>query len=192
MMTTMSATTTTLIEPIADRPIEPSVPFEVVDGKVVEKAPMGAYESWLTRALFKILDAAVEERGLGLVVFEMMFSLRPAVARDRRPDLAFVSAERWPIGKAVPHEAAWSVVPDLAIEVVSPSNSMTEVMTKVNEYFAAGVRRVWVIYPDQCIVYDYASPTSISVRTAADDLEGGDLVPGFRLGLAGFFGVEAS
>jgi Uma2 family endonuclease len=190
-MTTMTATTPRM-EPTADRLVEPDGLYEVVDGRIVETTPMGAYEVELASLILEVLGPYVRERGLGRVISEMLFDLGPAVERQRRPDAAFVSANRWPLDRRAPHEAAWAVVPDLAVEIVSPSNSMTEVLTKVREYFTAGVRRVWVIYPDQALVYDYASPTSISVRTAADDLDGGELVPGFRLGLARFFGVEAS
>ena len=70
--------------------------YEVVGETVVEQAPMGAFESWLAILIFKSLDSFVSAHQLGLTVFEMLFSLRPAVDRDRRPDLAFISVERWP------------------------------------------------------------------------------------------------
>ena len=79
------------------------------------------------------------------------------------------------------------MVPDLAIEVISESNSAYEVLEKVNEYFAAGVSRVWVIYPDQAQVYLDASPTQIQVLKIGQELDGGDLLPGFHFPVAALF-----
>ena len=58
------------------------------------------------------------------------------------------------------------MVPDLAIEVISASNTAFEVQKKTHEYFAAGVTCVWVVYPEQAEVYVYSSPTQIQVRRA--------------------------
>jgi Uma2 family endonuclease len=161
--------------------------YEVIDGKVVEK-PMGALEVWLTKVFYDLANAHVAATGLGHVVFEMLFDLAPAVNRQRRPDLAFVSAERWPIRRRIPRTAAWKVAPDLAIEVISPSNTANEVVRKIAEYFAAGVRRVWVVYPEAEQVHDYASPTSVTILARADRLDGGEVLPGFGVDLAAYFG----
>jgi Uma2 family endonuclease len=110
---------------------------------------------------------------------------------QRRPDVAFVSAERWPIGRRIPDDAAWDVVPDLAIEVVSPTNTAAEVLARVREYFQAGVRRVWVVYPNERLIYTYQSPTSVRVLQAGDDLDGDPLLPGFRLPLTTLFEDQA-
>ena len=93
----------------------------------------------------------------------------------------------WPFKRRAPTRSVWDMVPDLAIEVVSPSNSAVHVQEKIHEYFAAGVSRVWVIYPEQKEIYVYASPTQIQVLQLGDELDGGDLIPGFRLPLAALF-----
>ena len=72
---------------------------------------------------------------LGLVVFETLFVLDRNL--NRRPDVAFVSLERWPLERDVPTSNAWEVVPDLAIEVVSPTNRTDDDMEKIEEYFRA-------------------------------------------------------
>ena len=77
---------------------------------------------------------------LGTVTTETLFRLGPDLPQ-RRPDAAFVSAARWPMDREIPVNDPWDVVPDLAIEVVSPSNSAQEVIDKLGDYFAAGVRR---------------------------------------------------
>ena len=117
----------------------------------------------------------------------MLFMLLREKNLQRRPDLAFVSFERWPRGKPVPGTNAWEVVPNLAIEVISPTNSANEVIEKLDDYFAAGVQRVWVIYPLYGKFYDYSSPTSVRILTRTDTLTGADVLPGFELPLAELF-----
>jgi Uma2 family endonuclease len=90
----------------------------------------------------------------------------------------------------VPDVPVWDVVPDLAIEVVSPNNSADEVQDKRLEYFRAGVSVVWVIYPRQREVHVYTSPTSVTILTAEQELDGGQLIPGFRLPLSALFDDE--
>src|SRR5690348_7949325 len=91
--------------------------YEVVDGQVVEK-PMSAYSILLASMLQETLGPWARERGLGQVVSEMLFLINRAKSIQRRPDVAFVSAERWPLQKPVPTADAWDVVPDIAIEVM--------------------------------------------------------------------------
>ena len=81
----------------------------------------------------------------------------------------------------------WEVVPNLAIEVVSPTNTASDLDAKVEEYFHAGVELVWVIYPVTEKIYVYESITQISIVTASDVLDGGAVLPGFRLALSELF-----
>jgi Uma2 family endonuclease len=78
-------------------------------------------------------------------------------------------------------------VPNLAVEVVSPTNTADDVLGKLNDYFQAGVERVWVVYPSQRQIYVYASPTEPKVLTEDDDLTDEVLLPGFRLSLRTLF-----
>jgi Uma2 family endonuclease len=82
------------------------------------------------------------------------------------------------------------VVPDLAIEVISLSNTADQVDEKIEDYFHSNVRQVWVIYPGTGKVYIYDSPTTVRILQVGDDLDGGTLLPGFRLPLAVLFGQE--
>lgn len=160
--------------------IEPERLYEVIDGRIVEK-PMGVYETWLASVIYSILDPFVKANGLGRVLLEMIFDLRPHVNRERRPDVAFVSYDRWAKDRRMPQARSWAVIPDLAIEVISPTNSADEVAEKLEEYFKAGMRQVWVVYPRQSKVYVYTSTTAVRVLALGDDLNGGDVLPGFRL-----------
>ena len=117
----------------------------------------------------------------------MIFRIDVAKDLQRRPDVAFVSHSKWPANRRAPKVSVWDLVPDLAIEVVSPSNSAVDVQGKIHEYFDAGVSKVWVVYPEQKNIYIYASPTKIQVLQLGDELDGGDLLPGFKLPLSALF-----
>jgi Uma2 family endonuclease len=168
----------------------PDSHYEVIDGRIVEKPPMGAYECIFASWMLELVGPILRALGLGRLVNEVLFNLGPRVTRQRRPDLAFVSFERWPRGRRVPRGEAWALVPEIAIEVTSPSNALDEVLEKLDDYFRAGVRRVWVIHPLRGVFYDYASPTEVQILTRADVLDGGDVLPGFRLPLADLFTDE--
>ncbi len=128
--------------------VEPDRLYEVVDGRIVQKT-MGAYECWLASVIFGALDPYLLTHPLGRVVQEMIFDLRPHVDRERRPDVAFVSFERWARDRRIPRARSWHIVPELAIEIVSLTNTAEEVAEKLEEYYKAGVRLVWVVYPGQ-------------------------------------------
>jgi Uma2 family endonuclease len=161
--------------------------YEVVDGKFVEPKPMGALETWIAWRLSGALSSFLDGKRLGTVGAEMLFLLQETPRLERRPDVAFVSNERWDIDRP-PERSAWNVIPDLAVEVVSPSNSATEIFKKVTDYFQAGVKRVWVIYPDERSIQDYASLDEIRIVRGEASLEGGEILPGFSITLADLFG----
>jgi Uma2 family endonuclease len=170
--------------------------YEVINDQVVEVAPMGAYEVWIATLLVARLTTFVRQYQLGRAVQEMLFDLAPVIRHKRRPDVAFVSFDRWPRQRRIPRTEAWEVVPNLAVEVVSRTDNVDHVIDKVAEYFHAGVERVWVVLPSQEQVYTYESPTSVRILTRADTLHGEPILPHFRLPLAELFeeaeAVEAS
>ena len=168
---------------------EPNFLYEVVDGRVVETLPMGALEGWIASGLSFALGLIARPNQLGREVVEVLFLIDPARGLRRRADVAFVSAERWARDRPIPRgETAWDVVPDLAVEVNIPSNYADEVIDKIAEYFRVGVRLVWAVYPSQNLVYAYESPRSVRILGVGDDLEGGPVLPGFRMPLATLFG----
>jgi Uma2 family endonuclease len=175
------ATATPLIVEQASPAVEPDALFEIVDGKYVEKPGMGAYEIWLGYQIARMLESVAAIPAAGRVVPEMLFDLRPVVNRHRRPDVAFVSFERWPADRDVPRSESWPVVPELAIEVVSPSNTSAEVKKKTREYLAAGVRQVWIVYPETGEVECYDAPTSVRIVEAGGVLDASALWPGVAI-----------
>ena len=166
--------------------------YEVVDNQVVELAPMGAYEVWIATLLVARLATFAGQHQLGRAVQEMLFDLTAATGRKRRPDVAFVSFDRWPPHRRIPRTEAWEVVPNLAVEVVSSTDTGDLIVDKIAEYFRAGVERVWVVFPSQEQVYTYDSPTSVRILARTDELSGDPVLPHFRLPLVELFeDVEA-
>lgn len=163
---------------------------EVVDGQVVEKAAMGAYEAELASLLIGYLLPFARSHQLGKVVGEVLFQLDHVRNLQRRPDVAFVSKTRWPYHRNAPKTAAWDVVPDLAIEVNSPTNTGNEIIAKIAEYFRAGVQRVWVVYPNAQTIYLYESLNQVKILQVGDTLDAAPLLPGFQLPLALLFEGE--
>jgi Uma2 family endonuclease len=158
---------------------------ELVDGALVEKG-MGYSESDLALVLAGYLRAFVVPRNLGLISgADGMMRLLPGLVRV--PDLAFASWDRIP-GRRRPAGAVAGFAPDLAIEVLSRSNTQAEMARKRREYFEAGVRLVWEIDLPTRTVAVYDAPERSTVLDATQILDGGDVLPGFALPLADLFG----
>ena len=159
--------------------------YEVVDGQIVELPPMEAHESELTFSLAFAIEQFVAARRLSKIVVELLFRIDVVRNLKRRPDIAFVSAARWPFGKRVPKGEAWEMVPDLAVEVVSESNGAAEIVGKIRDYFHTGTQIVWVIYPETRQMYVYTSVSDVRILLEPAELDGGQLLPDFRLPSAG-------
>lgn len=149
---------------------------------------MSAYAVRVSFRIASVVGRFAEEKGLGEAAHEELFRLPLERDRNRRPDAAFVSYERWPKDRPMPLAGnAWDVAPDLAVEVVSPTDLADDLKEKVVEYFQAGVRQVWVVYPRVRLVEVYESTTRLHVLTSADELDGGTVLPGFRTPVAALF-----
>jgi Uma2 family endonuclease len=162
--------------------------FEVVDGLEVEKPPMGALAGRLANRLAYRLNAHAIPNNLGEANVENLFHLALPVDRNRRPDVAYVSRERWPRERPVPAgDNAWNVVPNIAVEAVSPSDFVENLLDRIEEYFRAGVELVWILHPKQKLVYVYESPVLVRALTVHDSLNGGKVLPEFALPLQELF-----
>ena len=180
---------TTVIEPLspanASMGTADEALYEIIDGQRVELPPMSVYATWIACSLSGELDFFSRTHPIGRPFMEMLFHLPLNGSRNRRPDVAFVTYERWPKSRPIPAtDNAWDVVPDLAVEVTSPHDLADEIIQKVIEYFRAGVRLVWVVYPLQRLVQVFESPTQVHGLTHADELDGGAVLPVCRLPLA--------
>ena len=156
------------------------VTCELVDGVLVEKA-MGTWESSLAVELILILGRYVKDHDLGKVFTEGgLLKLAPGLIRA--PDVSFVSWSQFP-GRRRPKDAIYRLFPDLAVEILSINNTEAEMERKRHEYFAAGTRLVWCVDPRTRTARVYTSPTDEALLTEDDDLDGADVLPGFRLRL---------
>jgi Uma2 family endonuclease len=157
---------------------------ELVEDVLVEKA-MGFRESWLASFLIYVLLSFVKPRDLGIVTGEAgLIRLAPGLVRI--PDVAFVAWQRLP-GRRMPTEPIPGVVPNLAIEVLSDSNTVAEMARKRREYFAAGVQLLWFVDPQAHTVAVYTDPERFTLRHEDDTLDGGAVLPGFSLSLRELF-----
>jgi Uma2 family endonuclease len=157
---------------------------ELVDGVLVEK-PVGFRESILALALVELLKPFVRQHNLGLVSGEAGFvRLSPGLVRG--PDVAFFSWARVPGGR-IPQQPIPDLAPDLAIEVLSESNTPGEMARKRREYFSAGAHQVWQIDPGARTMEVFTSPTQSLVLDETQTVDGGSVLPGFSLSLAQLF-----
>ena len=159
--------------------------FELVGGKLVEKN-VGFESSWIGSLLMTMLMTHCRQNRLGWVVGnEPGFRCYPNDANQvRKPDIAFVSFARLPAGK--PPVGYCVVVPNLAVEVVSPTDVAKDIEDKVSEYLAAGVECVWVVHPNSRRVQVYTGDRGV-ILNESDELSGDPLIPGFRCSLKELF-----
>ena len=157
---------------------------ELVDGVLVEKT-MGYYESYIAATLIRLLGNFVVEHDLGIVAgADGMLRLAPGLVRI--PDVSFVSWVKLP-GRRLPRQAVPDLVPDLAVEVLSEGNTPREMARKLDEYFALGVRLVWLINPIMESTEVYTSRHQSTVLDKSATLEGDAILPGFTLPLSALF-----
>lgn len=179
------------LEPLLDveesPPPDPDALYEIVDGVHVEMSPMSYYSNLIAWRLARRMDEVVEEAPLGAVCMENMFLLDLEQRWGRRPDVAFVSVERWPLDREIPEEGEWQVVPDLCVEVNSPNDRVEDLYEKIDDYFDASVRQVWVVSPGRRRIYVYDSPTQIRTVSATEVIDAGDIIPGFQMAVSEMF-----
>lgn len=173
-------------EQFAALPDESADSLELVRGRVVREPPPGPEHGSLATRLAVRLGAFVERNGLGVVMAETGFVVATDPDTVRAPDLSFVSRDRVPARGA--RGAYWRMAPDLAVEILSPSNAAPEIQEKALEYLEAGSRMVWVVDPRRRTVTVYRSAREMRILTAGEALTGEDVLPGFTVALDELFG----
>lgn len=160
--------------------------YELVNGQLVEKN-MGFESSFIGGQLLFFLVSHCYSKGLGWVLpadtSYQCFADDPN--KVRKPDCSFIAAGR--IGPGARPKGHCRLVPDLVVEVVSPNDEFSQVSTKVREYLDAGVRLVWVVDPVGEEVLVYRSNNTRTMLTSQDELDGEDVIPGFRCLVAKLF-----
>ncbi len=146
---------------------------------------MGHPESYLALELGRILANFVVENDLGYcTTADDLVEVLPGLVRG--PDLSFTSWNRLP-GRTVSRAPISRVVPDLVVEILSPSNTPREISRKLAEYFGGGVRMLWVIDPRTFSADVYTSADEKTTIGETGVLDGREVVPGFQVPLAGLF-----
>jgi len=155
---------------------------ELIDGTIVGKA-VGIFESALGMMLGHVLLNFLETNNLGFAVgpdCHIRFG-----SEIREPDVAFVSWSKCPDG--VPDTAIGEVTPDLAVEILSRSNTKAEMERKRRVYFAHGVQLVWIADPRKRTVEVWTNVEKCRTLTENDTLDGGTVLPGFVLPIRDWF-----
>jgi Uma2 family endonuclease len=161
--------------------------YELVRGDLLMMSPASPVQGRYAERLSRALGQYVEDHELGEVyTAEPGFMLQAEPdAIVRAPDVAYVRSDRIP---PLDQQAGfWPIAPDLAVEIISPSETATAVQAKVQDYLAAGTRLIWLVYPDSRLVVEYQSATRIRQYGIDEHLEGGAVVPGFQYGLRRLF-----
>ena len=161
--------------------------YELVEGELWEMPPAGGYHGNVAFTIASIIGAYIRGKNLGVgFTAETGFVTRRDPDSVRAPDVAFVSKERLAQGRAP--DGFVQIAPDLAVEVVSPSDSAAAVYVKVEEYFAAGARLVWVVHPDTRSVTVHHSPGESKTLREGDALDGEPVFKGFQVRVRDLFG----
>lgn len=175
--------TTTLAQPARFTPedvirLEERGLYELVDGKLVEKA-MSSLANKAAARISYWLVAWSDAGGGGEIYAEQTFRCFPSDSElVRRPDVAFISSQR--IGR-VEETGHVSIAPDLAVEVISPNDTIDELEEKISEYFAAGVKTVWAVNPKFRWVRVHRPGQPLLELKENDVLADPEVLPGFSV-----------
>ena len=160
--------------------------YELVRGKLRRMTPAGNIHGHVSMRLGSGLEQFVRENRLGRVyAADTGFRLGSDPDTVRAPDVAFVSRDRLEEVGEVP--GYWPGAPDLAAEVLSPSDTHAEVTEKSLAWLEAGCRLVLAVDPSQRTVTAYRSREDIGILTRGDTIDGADVVPGFALPVSDLF-----
>lgn len=174
---------------LAQSPAYAGKRLELSEGRLIVMSPAGWKHGSLGSLLDRLIGNFVDEHDLGITTAaETGYILRQAASADERdivraPDVGFIAKARIPADLP---DGFVPFAPDLAVEVISPSDDIEEVHRKVAEYLRYGTRMVWLIYPrtESAAIY---TPTTFEAIESAGALDGGAVLPGFRLPLRQLF-----
>ena len=157
---------------------------ELVEGKIVRMSPPGDEHGGIQFAVGSIVRDFVRANKLGKVRVETGVYITRNPDTVRSPDVLYISSERYATRM---NSAFLTTAPDLVVEVISPENTFAEMNQKLREYFAIGVRLVWLVDPDSRSVLAYRAFTNVREFTENDELPGDDVLPGFSVKVATLF-----
>ncbi|MBD2636295.1 Uma2 family endonuclease [Limnothrix sp. FACHB-881] len=160
--------------------------YELVNNQLIDIGNSGALDGHICSALMILLGSYIRSQKLGLL-FDSSTGFKMQNGNTRSPDLAFFAKNRLQGLTTLP-TGFLEGAPDLAVEVLSPGNTVEEIDGKITEYFANGTRLMWVINPQQRYILVYRSPQEPDrLLKTADRLDGEAIIPGFSLPIAELF-----
>lgn len=159
--------------------------YELVRGELVAMNPVGGEHALVVGRLVTRLSIWAYSGPGGFVGPEAGFTLARNLDTTRAANVAYIRAERIP-PTGVP-KSYWTIPPDLAVEVVSPTETATEVYEKVQDYLVAGTPLVWVVYPSRRDVVAHTPDGNAHTYTVVDRLENVAVLPGFSCSVAELF-----
>jgi Uma2 family endonuclease len=154
--------------------------FELIDGEIVEMSPTFSHGE-LALELGVALRLFLRQTGLGRVSTEARFNLPTAPFESRIPDVAVILQ-----GHEIPADKPIPFMPDLAVEIKSPTDSLRLLREKAHFYLQHGSRLVWLVLPEKRLIEVYTAADEF-VLTESDTLTGGDVLPGFELAVSSIF-----
>ncbi|NKQ36537.1 MAG: Uma2 family endonuclease [Chloroflexi bacterium] len=160
-------------------------PCELVRGEIRPMSPVNVEHAWLENEIGRLLGNFVSKRRLGWVmVGEVGLFTEEDPDTVRGADVIFISRER--VGRR-PRQGFLRIAPELAVEVVSPNDRWAELHDKIEEYFAMGIDRVWVVEPKRQQIRVYSSPVSMTVVSRNEVLRGEGVLADFALPVSDLF-----
>lgn len=161
--------------------------YELVDGVLVEKA-VATKESLFAGMVFGHIWDYLRESDIGIVLAGDG-PLRLLPGNVRLPDVSFISWDQFPDGKT-PDDKIWAVNPTLAVEVLSASNTKSEIERKLQDYFSSGCKLVWILDPESRTAKVYTSAMRHKQLNTDGVLDGAKVLPGFKLPLHEVFAAS--
>jgi len=160
--------------------------YEIVNGELVDMGNSGALHGNLAIILSSALFSTVNAQKLGSL-FDSSTAFKMKNGNKRSPDISFFAKERLQGMTELP-TGFLEGAPDLAVEILSPGNTVEEIETKITEYFDNGARLVWVISPTQHYVMVYrCAQEPDRLLKSVDSLDGEEVIPGFTFPVADLF-----
>jgi len=181
----MTATKLVTAEELAEMP-DDGYRYDLIAGELIKQMPANFEHGWLAAQIAWILLNFVKPRRLGLVLgAETGFKLAVNPDHVLGPDVAFVRADRVPAQRE--RRRFLQLAPDLAVEVISPSDSARLVTDKVMDYLDHGVPLVWVVDPVRRTITIWNSDRTARLLREGEELDGGEVLPDFRVAVAAIF-----
>lgn len=164
-------------------PASDELTYELSEGVLVREPRPGRPHGTAVALAAHHLVAYALEHG-GFVTTETGYVLADDPPTVRGPDVAYTRGDPVPYGKPAGFIRG---APDLAVEVISPTNRWADIRAKIRQYFEAGSRLVWIVHPETRSVVVHTSPDASRTLGDTETLDGGEALPGFRVDVAQLF-----